>query len=109
MFDKVQCRKGGVARQVLKDAVIHMKASYSPATLYQIIGSARREEEAARLVGDLNKDDYLMKSNNEVWNLAENVFDQEYGAAPVPEVVNGQTYLTVSMPYAWAMALSRAL
>ena len=97
VFDKVQCRTGGRARQVLKDVVIQMKATFSPATLCHIAGCVRREEEAARLVGDLGKDDILMKSKDEMMNLAENYVDPERGSIPMPEVINGQQYLTVSM------------
>ena len=97
IFDKVQCRKGGVARQVLTNAVIQMKATFSPGTLFHIAGWSRREEEAARLVGDLNKDDLLMKNEQEAMNLAENIVDQEHGAIPIPEVINGHQYFTVSV------------
>jgi hypothetical protein len=55
------------------------------------------KEEAARLVGDLGKDDILMKSKDEMMNLAENYVDPERGSIPKPEVINGQQYLTVSM------------
>ena len=96
IFDKVQCRKGGVARQVLTDAVIVMKATFSPATLCHITAWARREEEAGKLVGDLNRFDILKKNEEEVMNLAENIVDEEHGAIPIPEIINGREFLTVS-------------
>ena len=98
IFDKVQCRKGGVARQVIVDGVVQMKATFSPAQLYSITAWARREEEAARLVGDQNKFDILMKAEDKVMNLAENIVDERHGAIPIPEIINGRKYLTVSLP-----------
>ena len=95
IFDKVQCRKGGVARQVLADTVIIMKATFSHATLYRITAWATREEEAGRLVGDLNTQKVLMKNKDEVMNLAENIVDEEHGAIPIPEVINGHQVLTL--------------
>ena len=95
IFDKVQCRKGGVARQVLADTVIIMKATFSPATLYHITAWARREEEAGKLVGDFNTQKVLMKNKDEVMNLAENIVDEEHGAIPIPEIINGHHVLTL--------------
>ena len=95
IFEKVQCRVGGVARQILENAVIQMKATFSQAQLCQIVGSVRRAEEAARLVGD-NNDYPLMKSEHEHLNLADNFVDPEHGPIPIPEVINGHEYKTVS-------------
>ncbi|XP_028411316.1 uncharacterized protein LOC114533890 [Dendronephthya gigantea] len=94
IFEKVQCRVGGHARQILENAVIQMKATFSNAQLCQIVGCVRREEEAARIVGDGN-DYLLMKNEGEQMNLADNFIDPEHGPIPIPEVINGQECKTL--------------
>ena len=95
MFDKVQSRKGGKARQVLSNSVIHMRAVYTISNLCEIEAFVKREEEAARLMNDTMNPMQILKDKNVKMNLTEN-FDPHYGPAPIPEVINGRECSTVS-------------
>ena len=95
MFDKVQSRKGGKARQVLSNSVIHMRAVYTISNLCEIEAFVKREEEAARLMNDTMNPMQILKDENVKMNLTEN-FDPHYGATPIPEVINGRKCSTVS-------------
>lgn len=95
MFDKVQSRKGKKARQVVSKAIIRMKAIYSCLNLCWIEAFAKRDEEAARLMTDSNDCMQLLKDKNTKLNLAEN-FDPDDGPVPIPEVIDGRQFLTVS-------------
>ena len=95
MFDKVQ-KKDNKARQVLSNSVIHMKAIYTFSNLCEIEAFVKREEEAARIMNDRMNPMQIMKYMERKMNLAEN-FDPDYGPIPIPEIINGRKYSTVSL------------
>ena len=94
MFDKVQ-NEDKKARQVLSNSVVHMKAIYTFSNLCEIEAFVKREDEAARLMNDRNNPMQIRKYVGQKMNLAEN-FDPDYGPIPIPEIINGRQYFTVS-------------
>ena len=93
MFDKIQSGKGKKAR--FRNSVIRMRAIYTFSNLCEIEAFVKREEEAARLMNDRMNPMQIRKHEEQKMNLAEN-FDPDYGPAPIPEIINGREYSTVS-------------
>ena len=69
VFFKKQCRKYNIARQIVMNGLVHMKAKCGPDQLLKIRGWVRREPRAAEMVNDKNGAVLICGVDNRELNL----------------------------------------
>lgn len=72
VFYKKQCRKHKLARQVVTNGVVHMRAKFGPDQLLRIRGWIRREPKAAELFHDENGEVLICGADERELNLIKN-------------------------------------
>lgn len=102
VFKKVQCRKGGHARQIIEEGQpVEMKAIYSAgSSLMAINGWIRRMYPESNCITrgscDLNIDSAIFKEKDTVLNMLENRLSKEGEDEAGIEVIDGHEFRTVS-------------